>query len=70
VSTDFTPGVTAPVVGTTSLQNLHDLLGKNFPVLAEVISHFTQGAVDVHLSDEDIKELEEAYQPQAAFGHS
>jgi len=48
------PGVTAPIVGTTSLQNLHDLLG----------------AVDIQLSEEEIKELEQAYQPQAAFGHS
>jgi len=48
------PGVTAPIVGTTSLQNLEDLLG----------------AVDIQLSDEEIKELEEAYQPQVAFGHT
>jgi len=46
------PGVAAPVVGTTSLENLHDLLG----------------AVAIHLSDEEIKELEAAYQPQGAFG--
>ncbi|KAJ2913956.1 hypothetical protein MD484_g6461, partial [Candolleomyces efflorescens] len=47
------PGVTAPIVGTTSLGNLNDLLG----------------AVHVKLSDEDKKEMEEAYQTQDLFGH-
>jgi len=28
------------------------------------------GAVDVKLSEEEVKELEQSYQPQAAFGHS
>ncbi|KZT26194.1 Aldo keto reductase [Neolentinus lepideus HHB14362 ss-1] len=47
------PGVTAPIVGTTSLKNLYDIAD----------------AVDVHLSDEEIKYLEEPYQPQNAIGH-
>ncbi|KAJ2916924.1 hypothetical protein MD484_g3500, partial [Candolleomyces efflorescens] len=47
------PGVTAPIVGTTSLDNLNDLLG----------------AVNVKLTDEDKKQLEEAYQTQSLFGH-
>jgi len=47
-------GVSAPIVGTTSLDNLHDLLG----------------AVDVKLTEEEKKELEAPYLPQAAFGHS
>ncbi|KAJ6512582.1 Aldo/keto reductase [Mycena sanguinolenta] len=40
-------GVTAPIVGTTSLEKLEDLLG----------------AVDVKLSAEDIKYMEEPYKP-------
>ena len=44
---------TAPIVGTTSLKNLEDLIG----------------AVDVKLSEEDIKALEEPYGPQAVYGH-
>ncbi|KAJ2916904.1 hypothetical protein MD484_g3516, partial [Candolleomyces efflorescens] len=48
------PGVTAPVVGTTSLENLNDLLG----------------ALRVKLTDEDKKQLEESYQAQKPFGHS
>jgi aryl-alcohol dehydrogenase-like predicted oxidoreductase len=47
-------GVTAPIVGTTSLENLNDLLG----------------AVNITLSPEEIKELEEGYVVQAAVGHS
>ncbi|KAF7976407.1 hypothetical protein HWV62_6807 [Athelia sp. TMB] len=46
-------GVTAPIVGTTSLANLHDLLG----------------AVDIKLTDEDVKSLDEKYQPKAISGH-
>jgi len=47
-------GVTAPIVGTTSLENLHDLLG----------------AVNITLTPEEIKELEEGYVVQAAAGHA
>ncbi|KAF9561774.1 Aldo/keto reductase [Agrocybe pediades] len=46
-------GVSAPIVGTTSLENLHDLLG----------------AIDVKLSEEEIKQLETSYEPQNAIGH-
>jgi len=46
-------GVTAPIVGTTSLDNLYDLLG----------------AVDVQLTEEEKKELEEPYLAQSAIGH-
>ncbi|VDC05738.1 unnamed protein product [Peniophora sp. CBMAI 1063] len=43
----------APIVGTTSLKNLEDLIG----------------AVNVKLSEEDIKYLEEPYAPRGVFGH-
>ncbi|KZP14873.1 aryl-alcohol dehydrogenase [Athelia psychrophila] len=46
-------GVTAPIIGTTSLDNLQDLLG----------------AVHLELSAEDVKGLEEMYQPRAIIGH-
>ncbi|KAF6757308.1 NADP-dependent oxidoreductase domain-containing protein [Ephemerocybe angulata] len=48
------PGITAPIVGTTSLENLNDLLG----------------AIHIKLPDEEIKQLEDAYQPQRVFGHN
>jgi len=47
-------GVTAPIVGTTSLKNLEDIIG----------------GVHVELSPEEIKYLEEPYQPQAIIGHA
>ncbi|KAF9536485.1 Aldo/keto reductase [Agrocybe pediades] len=46
-------GVSAPIVGTTSLENLYDLLG----------------AVDVKLSEDEIKQLEASYVPQNVLGH-
>lgn len=47
-------GVSAPIVGTTSLANLTELLG----------------AVDLKLTDEETKELEDSYIPQGTFGHA
>ncbi|KZP03467.1 Aldo/keto reductase [Athelia psychrophila] len=47
-------GVTAPIVGTTSLENLRDLVG----------------AVHLELSAEEVKSLEEMYQPRATNGHT
>ena len=48
------PGVTAPIVGTTSVEKLADLID----------------ALDVKLSEEDIKYLEEEYKPLPISGHS
>ncbi|EIW61065.1 aryl-alcohol dehydrogenase [Trametes versicolor FP-101664 SS1] len=47
-------GVTAPIVGTTSLDNLKDILA----------------GVSVKLSDEEIKYLEEPYSPLQIIGHT
>jgi len=47
-------GVTAPIVGTTSLDNLKDIIA----------------GANVALTDEEIKYLEEPYKPQALIGHS
>ncbi|KAH9911939.1 Aldo/keto reductase [Fomitopsis serialis] len=46
-------GITAPIVGTTSLKNMEDLIG----------------AVNVELTSEEIKSLEEPYKPLEIFGH-
>ena len=48
------PGVTAPIVGTTSVEKLADLIG----------------ALEVKLSEEEIKYLEEEYKPLAVSGHT
>ncbi|KAF9526639.1 aryl-alcohol dehydrogenase [Crepidotus variabilis] len=47
-------GVIAPIVGTTSLENLEELIA----------------AVDVASTSEEISYLEEPYKPQAIIGHS
>ncbi|KAL1947094.1 hypothetical protein VTO73DRAFT_14055 [Trametes versicolor] len=47
-------GVTAPIVGTTSLDNLKDILA----------------GVSIKLSDEEIKYLEEPYNPLQIIGHT
>ncbi|TFK49945.1 aryl-alcohol dehydrogenase [Heliocybe sulcata] len=47
-------GVTAPIVGTTSLKNLEDIIG----------------GVDVELTADEMKYLEEPYKPQPVIGHS
>ncbi|TFY51127.1 hypothetical protein EVG20_g11154 [Dentipellis fragilis] len=46
-------GVSAPIVGTTSLANLQDLID----------------AVNVKLTDEEVKYLEESYKPTSVIGH-
>ncbi|CCO33888.1 Putative aryl-alcohol dehydrogenase C977.14c [Rhizoctonia solani AG-1 IB] len=45
--------VSAPIIGTTSLKNLEELIA----------------AVHIKLTDEEIKQLEEPYVPQAVVGH-
>ncbi|CAE6480088.1 unnamed protein product [Rhizoctonia solani] len=46
-------GMTAPIVGTTSLKNLEDIVG----------------GIHVKLTEEEIKQLEEPYTPRAIVGH-
>ncbi|KAI0731412.1 Aldo/keto reductase [Earliella scabrosa] len=47
------PGVTAPVIGTTSLEKLEDILG----------------SLQVTLTEEEMKYLEEPYRPLKVIGH-
>jgi len=46
--------VSAPIVGTTSLDKLKDIID----------------AVDIKLSEAEVKYLEEPYKPMAIIGHS
>lgn len=48
------PGITAPIVGATKMSHLDDALG----------------ALEVQLSPEDMRYLEEPYQPRAILGHA
>jgi len=45
--------ITAPIVGTTSLKNLEEIIA----------------AVNIKLTEEEIKYLEEPYKPQTVIGH-
>jgi len=64
--------VTAPIVGTTKLQNLKEMIGE-LGVIHEshlgVLIRSTE-ALDIDLTEEDIKYLEEPYLPTAISGHT
>jgi len=51
LSKDF---VSAPIIGTTSLDKLNDLIG----------------ALDLKLTEEEIKSIDEPYQPRGVLGHN
>ncbi|KAG8898704.1 hypothetical protein FRC01_010804 [Tulasnella sp. 417] len=48
------PFITAPIVGTTSLDKLKDLVS----------------AVNVKLSEEEVKAIDDLYRPRAIIGHN
>jgi aryl-alcohol dehydrogenase (NADP+) len=48
------PGVTAPIIGASKMQHLEDAVG----------------ALRLTLSAEELKALEEPYQPHPVLGHS
>jgi aryl-alcohol dehydrogenase (NADP+) len=48
------PGVTAPIVGASKMQHLEDAIR----------------AVELKLSEEELKELEAPYKPHPVLGHS
>ncbi len=64
-------GVTAPIVGTTKLENLQDIIGdcRLLTVRAGDSSRFLD-ALDVTLTDDEIKYLEDAYQTRKVLGHT
>jgi hypothetical protein len=64
---------TAPIVGTTSLSNLQEMIGtalvtRPHPMI--LIGFGSIDAVKIELSEEDIKFLEEPYKPLAVVGHA
>lgn len=64
-------GISAVVIGTTSISNLKDSIGEWFLRLTSLWIPFDcpKGAVNVKLSDKEIDFLEEPYQPQQIIGH-
>ena len=70
------PGVSAPIIGTTSLANLEDILGESpgFGRWLSLVDGLLTGAgltgcLDVTLTEEEVKYLEEPYQPCKISGH-
>jgi aryl-alcohol dehydrogenase-like predicted oxidoreductase len=64
-------GMTAPIIGTTSLKNLEDIIGEpGAKLFYEADPDTRLGAIDVKLTEEEIKQLEEPYIPQAIIGHN
>ena len=65
--------VTAPVVGSTKLENLKDIIGESTvgASASQVVAdrYYLAGAIHVKLTDDEIKYLEEPYRPTEVFGH-
>lgn len=62
--------VTAPIVGTTSLENLKELIGTSTTCIQHPICWCVHiAAVDIQLTKDKVKYLEEPYQTQAVFSH-
>lgn len=62
-------GVTAPIVGTTNLDNLKDILGTSFLFSIKASAHFCPAGAHLKLTEEEVKFLEEPYQPLTIAGH-
>jgi aryl-alcohol dehydrogenase-like predicted oxidoreductase len=63
--------VTAPIVGTTKLENLKEMIGEwdvahGFSLRALIR---TVEALDIELTEEEAKYLEESYLPNPIIGH-
>lgn len=65
--------IAAPIVGTTSTDKLQALIGSSYYIsVRSRISHvslFTD-AVDIKLSEEEVRYIDEPYQPQPIFLYS
>ena len=66
------PVVAAPIVGTNSLEKLHDTISMFFSLSSP--RHFfahviITESVHVKLTDEEIRYLEEPYKPKGVIGH-
>jgi aryl-alcohol dehydrogenase-like predicted oxidoreductase len=61
--------VSAPLIGTTSLENLKDIIGIYYQCYLTSLTHYFSAGVHVKLTDEEIKSIEEPYKPQAISGH-
>ena len=64
-------GVTAPIVGSTNLDNLKDIIGVSYRYIQECISDILfPAATEIELTEEEQNYLEEPYIPVSILGHS
>jgi aryl-alcohol dehydrogenase-like predicted oxidoreductase len=63
--------VTAPIVGTTKVENLEEMVGERNITCGSPLRVLikTAAALDVELTEEEAKHLEEPYLPNAVIGH-
>ena len=61
--------VTAPIVGTTKIENLKEMIGERDVTLFFRVLIGTTEALDIELTEEEAKYLEESYLPNAVLGH-
>lgn len=61
--------VTAPIVGTTKIENLKEMIGERDVTLSFRVLIGTTEALDIELTEEEAKYLEESYLPNAVLGH-
>ncbi|KAG8922441.1 hypothetical protein FRC00_007442 [Tulasnella sp. 408] len=68
------PFVTAPIVGSTSIDKLKDLIGMHADSvkradLTNELPVWVLGGINVQLSEEEVKSIDEPYLPRAVAGH-
>lgn len=67
------PFVTAPIIGTSSLEKLKDSIGEysfTFLLYLSWLPHYEPEGAFIQLTEEEIKALDEPYKPQNIVGHS
>ena len=63
--------VTAPIVGTTKVENLKEMIGEwdvTHGLSLRALIRIAE-ALDIELTEEEVKRLEEPYLPNAVVGH-
>lgn len=61
--------VAAPIVGTTKLENLHDIISEPSILYRRSHSQMATESVDVKLDEDEIKYLGEKYVSRSILGH-
>lgn len=68
------PWVSAPVIGATKLSNIEGILGEHYPSSSQILRNelsltIPPDALEITLTEEEVRYLEEPYQPVGIIGH-